>query len=116
MNRSAERRKHTRIELGSINGFFRQCDIAASSSGRDLDITILNISTQGMKFILNSRADSSGINPDDEIFIRGCIFNDNIGFLSSQKAVTVWQEDSLYGVKFTPALDIDHTTLAEMMT
>lgn len=116
MNRFDDRRKNIRIELGSINGFFRQCDIAASASKKDLDITILNISPDGMKFRINSGSDVERLRLDDEIFIRGCIFNDNIGFLSSQKAVTVWQEDTLFGAKFTPALELDAADLSEMIS
>jgi hypothetical protein len=115
MNKLSDRRRQARLDLDSINSFFRQCDVAASSSDQDMDITILDISPQGMKFSLNCEMDTDSINQDDEIFFRGCIFNDSIGFLSSQKAVTVWQKDSLFGVKFTPALDIDTKTLADMM-
>lgn len=68
-----------------------------------------------MKFTLNSGNDTGKLQQNDEIFIRGCIFNNNIGFLSSQKAVAVWQEDKLFGVKFTPALDLDETSLTAMM-
>ncbi|TIH19336.1 pilus assembly protein PilZ [Marinifilum sp. JC120] len=114
MNTLSDRRKHTRIELSSINSFFRQCDVAATSGG-DLDITILNISTKGMKFKINSDNDSRKIKLDDELFIRGCIFNDRIGFLSSQKAVAVWQEDSLFGVRFTPSLELDEPSLIDML-
>ncbi|WP_419780766.1 pilus assembly protein PilZ [Maridesulfovibrio sp.] len=115
MNRFDDRRKNIRIDLGSINGFFRQCDIAASASEKDLDITILNISPDGMKFRINSGNDLKRLRLDDEIFIRGCIFNDNIGFLSSQKAVTVWQENTLFGAKFTPALELEAADLSEMI-
>ena len=114
MNTLADRRKHARIELASINSFFRQCDVAATSGG-DFDITILNISTQGMKFKINSVKDSERIKLDDVLFIRGCIFNDRIGFLSSQKAVTVWQDSSVFGVKFTPSLDLDEPSLFNML-
>lgn len=114
MNTLSDRRKQTRIELGSINEFFRQCDIAASARG-DLDITLLDISTEGIRFMLNSTNDSGMINKNDEIFIRGCIFNDKIGFLSSQKAVTVWQENTVFGAKFTPSLDLDEPSLISML-
>ena len=115
MNRLDDRRKNTRINLDSINCFFRQCDIAASTSEKDLDITILNISPDGMKFMINSGSDARRLRLDDEIFIRGCIFSNNIGFLSSQKAVTVWQEDTLFGARFTPALEFDTADLSKMI-
>ncbi|NDV21259.1 pilus assembly protein PilZ [Desulfovibrio sp. JC022] len=114
MNTLSDRRKQTRIELESINGFFRQCDVAASTGG-NLDITILNISTEGMKFMTNSSCDSNRIKRDDVLFFRGCIFNDRIGFLSSQKAVAVWQEDTVFGVKFIPSLDLDEPSLIDML-
>ncbi|WP_320172983.1 PilZ domain-containing protein [Maridesulfovibrio sp.] len=114
MNTLSDRRKHTRIELSSINSFYRQCDVAATSGG-DIDITILNISRKGMKFKINSANDSGKIKLDDELFIRGCIFNDRIGFLSSQKAVTVWQDNTVFGVEFTPSLDLDEPSLFNML-
>ncbi|WP_320007582.1 pilus assembly protein PilZ [Maridesulfovibrio sp.] len=116
MNKVDDRRKSTRIDLKSMNCFFRQCDIAASTSEKDLDITILDISQDGMKFMINSGSDAKQLRQADEIFIRGCIFNDNIGFLSSQKAVTVWKENTLFGAKFTPALEVDSATLSKMIS
>lgn len=114
-NTMKDRRKNSRIDITAINDFYRQCDISTSSAETDIDITIVNISTNGMKFILNSKNNGSILNLDDEIFIRGCIFNDNIGFLSSQKAITVWREESFIGVKFTPELDLEEISLIEML-
>ncbi|SDK94717.1 hypothetical protein SAMN05660337_1802 [Maridesulfovibrio ferrireducens] len=115
MNNFQERRDSTRIDLNNIDGFFRQCDIATSSCNSDLDITILNISPCGMKLKLNSKEDLTKLDLNAEVFIRGCIFNDRIGFLSSQKAVAVWKEESLVGLRFTPELDFDEPALRKMM-
>lgn len=115
INTLSERRKTNRIALTTIENFFRQCDVAASSNSEDLDITIIDISPNGMKISINCEEDQSKIKLHDEIFIRGCIFNNNIGFLSSQKAVTVWQDKSFRGIKFTPELEFDESSLREML-
>ncbi len=115
MNQLHDRRQNNRIDLSTIEGFYRQCDIAVSSAAGDLDITILNISPVGMKVRINCDEDRSKIKPNEELFIRGCIFSDNIGFLSSQKAVTIWQEESICGIKFTPELEFDELCLRNMM-
>ncbi|OEU67681.1 MAG: pilus assembly protein PilZ [Desulfovibrio sp. S3730MH75] len=110
-----ERRDLGRIDLTNMNDIFRQCDISASSCSTDFDITILNISPKGMKLRLNCDNDYERLNLSDEIFIRGCIFNDRIGFLSSQKGVTVWKDNNHIGLKFTPSLDIDEFHIREML-
>lgn len=115
MNTLSERRKSKRITLSSIEYFFRQCDIAASTGKGELDITILDISPQGMKLRIDLEEDRSKITPRDEIFIRGCIFNDSIGFLSSQKAVAVWTDEAFCGIRFTPELELNETDLLEML-
>jgi len=110
------RRNTERIEVSSIQNFYKQCDIAASSGKGDLDITILDISQQGMKFRVNCTEDTKKINQDDRLLIRGCIFNDSIGFLSNQQAVTVWKDDNLCGIKFTPELEFTGEAIREMMS
>lgn len=114
MNTLSERRKHTRIELQNISGFLRQCDIT-DSSGNNLDITVLDISKHGMKFMINPDSHSNRLKLDDKIFFRGCIFKDKIGFLNSQEAVTIWQDDTVFGVKFTPSLDLDKSSLIHLL-
>ena len=116
MNISKDRRSALRIELKSIIRVCRQCDIASSSSGVDLDITIINISPTGMKFRINARQDINRIEINDNIFIRGCIFNYSIGFLSSQKAVAIWKKINMVGVEFTPALEVDDALLRAMIS
>ncbi|CCO22383.1 hypothetical protein [Maridesulfovibrio hydrothermalis] len=115
MNTKHERRKANRIELASIEGFFRQCDLTTSSEAGDLDITIINISSNGMKVRIHRKEDQCKIKPYKEIFIRGCIFNDRIGFLSSQKAIAIWKKNDLCGIKFTPKLEFDEFSLREMI-
>ncbi|WP_031480591.1 PilZ domain-containing protein [Maridesulfovibrio frigidus] len=115
MNKLHERRDSSRIDLTNMNDLFRQCDISASSCSTDLDITILDISAKGMKLRLNCDDDNEKLNLSDEIFIRGCIFNDRIGFLSSQKGVTIWKDNNHIGLKFTPSLDIDECHIREML-
>ncbi|SMF02202.1 PilZ domain-containing protein [Desulfovibrio gilichinskyi] len=116
MNKTYERRDSIRIGLEKIDDFFKQCDISVSSCDSDLDITILNISSHGMKVKLNSEGDFSNLKLNSEVFIRGCIFNDLIGFLSSQKAIAVWKENSFVGLRFTPELDFDNATIRQMLS
>ena len=116
MNKFHDRRESNRIDLENINAFFKQCDISVSSSDCDLDITIINISPRGMKVKLNSEEDFNKLELNSEVFIRGCIFNDSIGFLSSQKAVAVWKENPIAGLRFTPELDIDDETIHQMLS
>ena len=115
MNTMHDRRKANRIKLSEIEGLFRQCDIEASSNKGDLDITIIDISPKGMRLRINCEEDKFKICQNDNIFIRGCIFNDNIGFLSSQKAVTVWKTEKICGVKFLPELDLSELELLGMI-
>lgn len=115
MNQLHDRRKNSRIDLSTIDGFYRQCDIAVSSTTGDIDITILNISPVGMRIRVNSEEDRCKVKTGEELFIRGCIFSDNIGFLSSQKALIVWQEESICGIKFTPELEFDELCLRNML-
>ncbi|WP_432735221.1 pilus assembly protein PilZ [Maridesulfovibrio sp. FT414] len=115
MNTLYDRRSINRIKLSGMDGIFRQCDVSASSKKGELDITIVDISQRGMGLSINSSDDCNKIDLQDEIFIRGCIFNDNIGFLSSQKAVTVWKDESLCGVEFKPQLEFSETDLLEML-
>ncbi len=115
MNTLRERRNLDRIDLTNLNDIFRQCDISASSCSTDLDITILNISAKGMKLKLNCDDDYEKLNLSDEVFIRGCIFNDRIGFLSSQKGIAVWKDKKHIGLKFIPSLEIDELHLREML-
>ncbi|WP_027721253.1 pilus assembly protein PilZ [Maridesulfovibrio zosterae] len=115
MNTLFDRRKTNRIKLSKIENFFRQCDIYVSSEKGDIDITILDISPVGMRISINGSEDQSKISPQDKLFIRGCIFNDNIGFLSSQNVVAVWKENNICGFKFTPPLDLDELTIRSMI-
>lgn len=115
MNTMHDRRSAIRIKLSKIEAFFRQCDIAASSDKGELDITIIDISQKGMCLRINREKDQEKIDIKDQIFIRGCIFNNNIGFLSSQMAVTVWKDGELCGVEFTPELEFDEPELLGML-
>lgn len=116
MNITYDRRDSNRIGLEKIDDFFKQCDISVSSCDVDLDITILNISPYGMKIKLNSKDDYRNLKLNSEIFIRGCIFNDCIGFLSSQKAIVVWKKNSTVGLRFTPKLDFDYADIRQMLS
>ncbi|WP_320170826.1 pilus assembly protein PilZ [Maridesulfovibrio sp.] len=116
MRVNKDRRSTNRINLSRINNVCRQCDVAALSGKGELDITIVDISQQGMKLSINCDEDRCKISPLDEIFIRGCIFNDRIGFLSSQKAVTVWKEAGFCGVRFVPQLEFAEPDILAMLS
>ncbi len=116
MDKGMNRRKKERIALNSIVEVMRMCDIAVESGDGDVDVTIKDISPQGMGIRVNESLTSEIISQGDEVFIRGCIFNDKIGFLSSQKASVVWKNEKELGLRFTPELDINLDGIREMLS
>lgn len=116
MNQLNERRKKQRIALTKIENVMRVCDIAVQTEKEDVDITIQDISISGMKITINENECLNELSPGDHVFIRGCIFNDSIGFLSSQKASIIWKHDNILGLLFTPELDITAEEIKEMLS
>lgn len=116
MSNIQERRKRQRIELTTVTEMFRMCDIAVHTGTNDVDVTIKDISPEGMKIIINEASDKKKLSAGDCIFIRGCIFNDRIGFLSSQKAYVVWKNEDELGLQFSPKLDINLDGIKEMLS
>ncbi|WP_034633698.1 PilZ domain-containing protein [Maridesulfovibrio bastinii] len=115
MKNNIERRKKERIELKTVVEVLRMCDIAVMTGKEDVDVTIRDISTTGMGIEVSEETSINRIDLGDNLFIRGCIFNDNIGFLSSQKASVVWKCNNKFGLRFTPELDINLDGIREML-
>lgn len=110
-----ERRRAARFSVQELESVFRQCDLTVTSARVNRDAVIENISRTGVCLRFDDPADLSGVEPGQEIFIHGCVFNSLVGFLSSAKGVVRWVNGAACGLLFDGRLDVTSDDLREAL-
>ena len=113
MSTFRDRRKECRVTMRSVESIFRQCDISLISQSCECDAVIEDISLEGVRLKLDNS--QQAVHQGEPVFIRGCIFNDMIGFLSSATCKVVWTKGRHLGLQFDAPLDLDRPTFSAMV-
>lgn len=101
-----ERRRQNRAQVCAMPEGFRQCDVQIVGAECDCDAVIENISSHGLALSLTEGP--GDLSRGDRLFIRGCVLNDLIGFLSSCTCLVRWVRGGRCGVQFDRPLEMEN--------
>lgn len=107
-----ERRRFPRIDARRVPLHLRGCDLCVVDKGIDIDVTIEDVNRTGMRLQIGGEmAEGNMPSKGDRVFIRGCVFDELLGFLSSEDATVAWCRFPSFGIVFDSPVDCDEGDL-----